>query len=185
MAEVPQGTTLSDFLVWEAGQPVRHEFHCGRVRPVDDGRRLHGRVVGNLAAALGNGLDGSPCQVFCTSMPVQVVSEAVLYPDVLVTCGRADLAADAVFRAPTLVMEVPAPGSMAWDWSEKFALYRRISALCEYVLIDPDTRRVESFRRTADGGWTFHDMSADATMALPSIDCGVTLAEVFQGLDAA
>ena len=185
MVEGLREMTLSGFLAWEAGQPVRHEFHRGRVRPVDNGRRVHGRVVGNLAAALGDRLDGSPCPVFCTSMPVQVGDEAVLHPDVLVTCDRDDLAADAGLRSPTLVMEVLGPGSVAWDWSEKFALYRRIPALIEYVLIDPDTRRAESFRRTADGGWTFHDMSADATVVLPSIDCDVTLVEVFQGLDAA
>lgn len=182
MAEALQEMTLSGFLAWEAAQPQRHEFHRGRVRMVDNARRVHGRVVGNLVAALGDRLYGSTCQVFGMSMPVLVGDEAALHPDVVVTCDRADLMADAVFRAPLLVIEVLAPGSMAWDWSQKFALYRRIPALREYVLVDPDARRVESFRRTADGGWTFHDMSDDDALTLPSIDCHVALADVFQGV---
>lgn len=183
---VPQHKlTLSEFLEWENAQPDRHEFHRGEVFAMVGGRRSHGRVVANLVRHLGNQLDGTPCQVFSESMKVQVADDTILYPDVFVTCDKADLATEMIFRAPTLVIEVLSPSTQAYDRSQKFALYRRIAALREYVLIDPDTRRVESFRRTADGGWTFHDMSADAAMALPSIGCGVALTEVFQGLDAA
>ncbi|WP_298231568.1 Uma2 family endonuclease [uncultured Azohydromonas sp.] len=183
---VPQHKlTLSEFLEWENAQPDRHEFHRGEVFAMVGGRRSHGRVVANLVRHLGNQLDGTPCQVFSESMKVQVADDTILYPDVFVTCDKADLATDTIFRAPTLVIEVLSPSTQAYDRSQKFALYRRLAALREYVLIDPDTRRVESFRRTADGGWTFHDMSADTAMALPSIGCDVTLTEVFQGLDTA
>ena len=178
----PHQLSLNEFLEWEPAQHQRHELHRGQVRPVENGRRVHNRVVVNLAAALGNRLDGSPCQVFCTSMPVQVGGEAILCPDLLVTCDPSDLAAEAVLRAPRLVIEVLAPGSAAWDRGEKFALYRRIAGLCEYVLLDPDTRRVESFRRMADGGWTFHDMSDGPVLELPSVGCRVRLDEVFARL---
>ncbi|WP_066337454.1 Uma2 family endonuclease [Azohydromonas lata] len=182
---VPQHKlSLAEFLEWENAHSDRHEFHRGEVFAMVGGRRSHGRVVANLVRHLGNVLDGSPCQIFSESMKVQVADDTLLYPDVFVTCDKADLATEMIFRAPALVIEVLSPSTQAYDRSQKFALYRRIPALREYVLLDPDTRRAEAFRRTADGGWTFHDMSEDAVLSLPVIEAGVPLADVFQGVDA-
>lgn len=75
------------------------------------------------------------------------------------TGGPADLATDLIFRTPSAVIEVLSPSTQAYDRSKKFALYRRLPSLKEYVLVDPDTRRVESFRVAPGGLWTLHDMS--------------------------
>jgi len=88
-----------------------------------------------------------------------------------------------IFRAPTLVMEVLSPTTQAYDRSQKFALYRRLASLQEYILVDPETRRIECFRRGSDGLWVLHDMSDDATLVAASIGCEVMLAEVFAGVD--
>ena len=178
-----QELTLAAFLDWENAQPERHEFHRGEVFAMVGGRRSHGRVVLNLARRLAEQLDASPCQVFAEAMKVQVADDTILYPDVFVTCDKADLATEVIFRAPTLVIEVLSPATQAYDRSQKFALYRRLASLQEYILVDPESRRVEAFRRTADGSWVFHDMSQDQEMAVPSIACVVTMAQVFDGVD--
>jgi Uma2 family endonuclease len=116
-------------------------------------------------------------------MKVQIADETILYPDVFVTCDRADLATDQIFRAPTLVIEVLSPSTQSYDRSQKFALYRRIPSLQEYILVDPDTRRVEGFRRGADDLWVLHDMSEGPALEAASIGARVTLAEVFDGID--
>ena len=175
--------TLIEFLAWENEQPERHEFHCGEVFAMVGGRRVHGRVVSNLVRRFSEALDGSPCQVFHEGMKVEVEVDTVFYPDVFVTCDQADLATDMLFRAPTLVIEVLSPGTQAYDRSQKFALYRRIPALQEYILVDPDTRRVEAFRKGADGLWVLHDMSDGDTLHAASIEARVPLAEVFDGID--
>ena len=175
--------SLVDFLDWENAQPDRHEFYRGEVFAMTGGRRSHGRVVSNLVRHFGNALAGSPCQVFSESMKIQIGMDTVLYPDVFVTCDQADLATEIIFRAPSLVIEVLSPSTQAYDRSQKFALYRRLEALQEYVLVDPDTRRIEAFRRHADGYWVLCDMSQDAAMELPCIACRVTLADVFAGVD--
>jgi Uma2 family endonuclease len=110
--------------------------------------------------------------------------DTILYPDVFVTCDRDDLRTDLIFRAPTVVIEVLSPATQAYDRSKKFALYRRVASLKEYVLVDPDTRRVESFRVGPEGLWTLHDMSESADLSLPSVGCTVPLAELFAGIDA-
>jgi Uma2 family endonuclease len=175
--------TLEAYLAWENEQPEKHEFHQGEVFAMVGARRAHGRVVSNLNRRLSEALDGSPCQVFTEGMKVQIGNDAVLYPDVFVTCDKADLATDMIFRAPTLVVEVLSPSTQAYDRSAKFALYRRIPALQEYILVDPETRRVEAFRREADDRWVLDDMSGAATVEATSVGCRVAMADVFDGID--
>ena len=177
--------SLGDFIAWENEQPDRHEFHHGEVFAMVGGRRSHGRVIMNLGRRLSERLDGSPCQAFAESMKVQIADDTVLYPDIFVTCDQADLATEMIFRSPTLVIEVLSPTTQAYDRSQKFALYRRLATLKEYILVDPDTRRIEAFRRNADDQWVFHDMSQDEAMAVPCLDLSVPMTQVFDGVEPA
>ena len=184
MNALPQAKiTLQAYLDWENAQPERHEFHRGEVFAMVGARRVHGRVVSNLNRRLSEALDGSPCQVFSENMKVQIGDDTVLYPDVFVTCDRADLATELIFRAPRLVVEVLSPSTQAYNRSQKFALYRRIPALQEYILVDPDTRRVEGFRRNEMGQWILHDMSDGDRFEAASVGASVPLADVFDGVD--
>jgi len=175
--------TLQAYLDWENAQDTKNEFVQGEIFAMTGGRRAHGRVVSNLNWRLAEALNGSPCQVFAEGMKVQVADDSILYPDVFVTCDAADLATDQIFRNPKLVVEVLSPSTQAYDRSRKFALYRRLPSLQEYILVDPETRRVEAFRRTAQNQWVLHDMSDGQTMEAASIGCQVALAAVFQGVD--
>lgn len=174
--------SLEAYLAWEDRQPERHEFYCGEVFAMVGARRIHGRVVGNLVRRLADALDGTPCQVFHEGMKLQIADDTVLYPDLFVTCDPADLATDHIFRAPTLVIEVLSPNTQAYDRSQKFALYRRIPSLQEYLLVDPDTRRVEAFRRNAEDQWVLNDMSEADTLQTASLGIAVPMAEVFAGM---
>lgn len=175
--------SLQAYLAWENEQPEKHEFHRGEVFAMVGARRVHGRVQSNLTRRLGNRLEGLPCQVFADTMKVQVGNDTILYPDVFVTCDPADLATEQIFRAPTVVFEVLSPSTQSYDRSQKFALYRRLPALQEYVLVDPDTRRVEAFRRNAQDQWVLHDMSEGDTLEIGSLALRLPMAEVFEGVD--
>lgn len=177
--------SLDEFIAWENEQAERHEYWHGEVFAMVGGRRTHGRVVANLTRQLGNRLDGSPRQVFAASMKLQIADDTLLYPDVFVTCDRDDLRTEMVFRAPTLVIEVLSPSTQAYDRSQKFALYRRLASLREYMLVDPDTRRVEGFHRNDAGDWVLHDMSDDTELRLRSLDLALPMTDVFAGLDPA
>ena len=177
--------SLQAYLEWENAQAERHEFYRGEVFGMTGGRRSHGRVTANLVRHLGNQLAGTPCQVFSESMKIQIADDAILYPDIFVTCDKQDLQTDIIFRSPKLVLEVLSPSTQAYDRSQKFALYRRLPSLKEYVLIDPETRRAEIFRINAEGLFVLYDMSESETLELTSIGCEVAIADVFDGIDTA
>ncbi len=80
--------SLAEYLAWEAHEAGRNEFWRGDVFAMVGGTRGHGRVVANPLRDLGNHLDDTPCQAFSENMKDQVGDEAVLYPDVFVTCDH-------------------------------------------------------------------------------------------------
>lgn len=175
--------SLADFLVWESAQELRHEFYRGDTFAMTGGTARHNRVVMNLGSRLTEHLDGTGCQVFAESMKVQLADEAVLYPDLMVTCGSAEAGDQQLVTDPKLIIEVLSPSTKGYDRRNKFALYRRLPSLREYVLIDPGTREIEVYTLTS-GGWLLSEQTGAAELVLSSIDARLPMSAVFRGVAA-
>jgi Uma2 family endonuclease len=183
MGQAPPILSLADFLAWEETQSERHEFVRGEVFAMVGARRVHGLVSLTVAAALKSQLRGSPCRAFNETMKLQAAEDVLLYPDVFVTCDPADLRTDRIFSAPTVVVEVLSPSTQSYDRGQKFTWYRRLASLREYLLVDPDSRELQLFRRGADGLFTLHDLTGATQVELTSIGCTLPADEIFDGLD--
>ena len=175
--------SLQEFLEWENLQSERHEFHRGEVFAMVGARRVHGRIGLNIAVSLAKQLAGTKCQVFGDSMKIRVAADTILYPDVFVTCDPDDLRTEMIFSAPSLVVEVLSPSTQSYDRGSKFTLYRSLASLREYVLVDPDSREVQLFRRGADGLFTLHDLTGREHIGLESVACELLASEVFDGVE--
>ena len=153
----PAPMTADEFLAWDTTQTIKHEFVRGRVVALSGAHEAHVTLVGNVYSALRQHLKGSPCRTLATDMKLRVeAADAFYYPDVMVTCSAADAADPLVKREPTLVVEVLSPTTAAYDRGEKFAAYRLLPTLQEYLLVDPAARRCDLYRRGADGLWVLH-----------------------------
>ena len=149
--------TAEEFLAWDATQTIKHEFVRGEVFAMAGAHEAHVTVTMNVAMALRQHLKGSPCRTFQTDMKLRVeAADAYCYPDVMVTCSAADAADPLIKREPTLVVEVLSPSTAAYDRGEKFAAYRLLPSLQEYLLVDPVARRCDLYRLGADGLWVLH-----------------------------
>ena len=172
--------SLAAFLDWEATQPERHEYVRGEVFAMTGASDRHNLVAGNLYMLLRTHLRGSPCQVFISDMKVRVdAADAIFYPDLLVTCSASDRSDRLAKRDPVVIVEVLSPSTAGYDLSAKFAHYRRLASLQEYVTIDPDAPLVQVFRRSPDG-WTLHAAEAGDTVGFASIDLRVPIAAVYE-----
>ena len=74
---------------------------------------------------------------------------------------------------PTLIVEVLSPSTESYDRGQKFACYRSIPSLKEYVLVSQREQRVEVFRKNEDGLWVLHEADEAGTIELCSV--GATL----------
>ncbi len=175
--------TRAEFLAWEAAQPDKHEFYRGEAFAMGGARQAHVNVALNVASLLKAHLRGRPCRAYIADMALEVeAADAIFYPDVFVSCHPEDLAAERQLRHPTAIIEVLFDSTAAFDRGLKFAAYRSLASLREYVLIDPDTRSIEIFRRTESNDWLL-DLHASARgLVLPSLEFEAGTEAVFEGL---
>lgn len=177
--------TALEYLAWEAEQPEKHEYLGGEIFAMGGAARNHVTVSLNLASAVADCLEGTPCRVYMADMKVEVAAaNAFFYPDVFVTCDPEDHRADLVMRAPTMIAEILSPSTAAFDRGGKFQIYRLIPNLREYALIDPERGSIELFRREPDGRWFLVDIARNAPLPLTSLGLEIPWARIFRNGDA-
>lgn len=142
----------------------------------------HNRVVLNLARRIADLLEGTGCEVFAQSMKLRC-ADGVLYPNVMVICGKALAGNEQFVMAPTLVIKVLLPRRTGYVKRDKFLLYRTLASLREFVLVDAAARQVEVFTRAEEGVWQFMDQSGAAELSLCSIGCRLPLELIFKGVE--
>jgi len=173
--------TREEFLVWVETQSGRHEYIGGEVFAMTGARQAHVIVTLNLGAELKRQLKGTPCRAYVADMAVELAhSDAVVYPDVVVSCHAEDKVAERAIKHPTVVIEILSPSTAAYDRGEKFALYRSMADLEEYVLVDPDARKLEIFRRTESGDWLLAINDSARALVLHSLSLEIPLELVFE-----
>lgn len=171
------------YLAWEEAQPEKHEYIAGEVFAMAGARREHVVVSLNLALAFKQRLRGGPCQAYIGDMKLRVEqTDAFYYPDVMVSCSAKDHAAEQFLSNPALIVEVLSESTVAFDRGNKFAAYRSLASLKEYVIVDIAPRRVECYRRTPENDWLMHEYLADDDCEFTSLGVTVPMAEIFENV---
>jgi Uma2 family endonuclease len=171
------------YLAWEVLQTEKHEYIGGEVFAMAGARREHVVVSGNIFAGLKLRLRGSPCQAYISDMKLRVEkADAFYYPDVMVSCTVADHAAEQFLSQPSLIVEVLSETTAAFDRGDKFAAYRTLVSLKEYVIIDIAAKRVECYRRTQDNDWLMHEYLNGDICDFPSLGVSIPMAEIFENV---
>ena len=167
------------YLAWEETQPERNEYVAGEVFAMVGVRQSHNVATLNLATVLRRELKGSPCRVFIESVKTRIeAANCFFYPDVVVTCDPRDRLTPEYLSHPLLVVEVLSESTAAYDRGAKFAAYRKLDSLQDYVLIDVAAQRVEVFRRNAENHWVLYDYGAGDRVELASLSLHLDLAEL-------
>ena len=142
---------------------------------------IHNIIVLNVAQILRNHLRGGPCQAFALDLKLRVeAANAYFYPDLMVTCSETDRRSDYIKTEPMLVVEVLSPSTALFDRDKKFACYRQLPSLQEYVLADTEREAVEYYRRADNGEWIMHPYGAGETVTLHSLKLDFPIGEVYQ-----
>ena len=148
----------AEYLAMEEKSATKHEWLDGIVYDLMHGRRHAGprRARGGHHRLVGAGLRGKPCRAISSDLRVRVPATGLsTYADVTVVCGKLETDpedANAVTN-PTLLVEVLSDSTEAYDRGEKFAHYRRLPSLREYVLVSQHAPRIEIWRRNERGRW--------------------------------
>jgi Uma2 family endonuclease len=178
--------TPAEYLARERAAATKSELINGHVYAMAGASRRHNVIVLNLAAEIRARLRGRPCEAYANDMRVKVArTELYTYPDVAALCGEPvfeDEVVDTLLN-PSVIIEVLSDSTEKYDRGEKFAHYRRLDSLEEYILVAQDVCRVEHYARHGDS-WVLTEVSDPAaTLRISSIDCSVPLADIYERVD--
>jgi len=183
--------TLSpaEYLAIDRTAETRHEYVDGLMVAMSGGSGRHSLLIGTFSRLLGNALIDRPCVVSVIELRLQIgQGAAYLFPDIMVVCGPlqySDGPKDTVVN-PTVVVEVLSGSTERWDRVGKFARYRLVPTLREYILVSQDEMCIEWYTLRDDGEWVYHAATGpEAVCKLGSLDIELSLAEVYRKIELA
>jgi len=178
--------TRGEYLALEASSNVKHEYLDGQIYAMAGGTPEHAALTATVIGLLFPQLRDGQCRVHDADLRVRVRETGLAtYPDVTVVCGprQRDPDDEQAVTNPTLIVEVLSRSTEEYDRGDKFAHYKRIASLREYVLVSHRERSVEVWARTGDGEWSC-SVSRDGEAAkLTSIGARLDVRELYGAAD--
>ena len=176
------------YLAIERKAGHKSEYINGRVFAMAGASKQHNQITFNISITLGIQLKGRACVAYSSDMRVKVKETGLYtYPDIVATCNEPmfeDSSVDTLLN-PAIIIEVLSDSTEGYDRGGKFAHYRRLPSLQEYILIPQDGICVEHYSRQ-DERWLLTEMSDFAgTLRLDSIDCTLSLVDIYDKVEIA
>jgi Uma2 family endonuclease len=174
--------SAAQYLAMERAAATKHELWRGEVFAMAGASLAHNLIVINLAWALRNLLVDRPCIAMSSDMKVHVPSSGgYVYPDLSVVCGEPEFIDDAtdVITNPRLIVEILSDSTERFDRGDKFAGYRSLPSVTDYLLVAQTRARIEHYERQADGNWLLREFGPGGRLWLRSVEGELGVDDVY------
>jgi Uma2 family endonuclease len=173
--------SYAEYLAFTETSELKYEYIDGEIVAMSGGTIAHGRLIGRVTALISRALEGRPCLVLPAEVRVRIrAADRTTYPDLFVVCDgvEADPDDDHAVINPTVIVEVLSSSTADADRGDKFAAYRRLRSLREYVLVSQLERRIDVYRR--DGRrWQLDEYRQGDKLTLESIAVVIAVDEIY------
>ena len=176
--------TQETYLERERTAEFKSEYYRGEIFAMSGASKHHVRIASQLLFALMKTFEGSNCFVFTSDLRIHIPKNGLYtYPDIGMVCGEdeyLDNHSDTLLN-PDLLVEILSPSTESYDRGQKFAFYRQIESLQEYVLVAQDRRSIDVFVRGKNDGWWLREPDyEDGTVVL--LGHSLQLDEIYRGI---
>ncbi|MYK17165.1 Uma2 family endonuclease [Candidatus Poribacteria bacterium] len=168
--------TPEEYIAAERKATLKSEYLSGEIVAMSGASNEHNLITMNTANGLYNQVTERGCRVYASDMRVGIgAGVSYFYPDIAVTCDRPRFEDDVldILTNPQVIVAVLSESTESYDRGEKFAHYRQLESLQEYILISQDQVRVEHYLRQ-DEQWLLSEFRALADV-LPFVSIGAEL----------
>jgi Uma2 family endonuclease len=148
----PARMSRGEFRAWADAQPSwKYERIGGLVFAMAPESVLHADRKGGVYRSLHNAVRaaGLPCRAYVDGPTVEVEDNDFV-PDVILRCGP-PVTSGMTIPDPMVVVEVLSPSTQVVDLTTKREAYFQIPSVMHYLVVSPDTQRVQRFSRRAEG----------------------------------
>jgi Uma2 family endonuclease len=179
-------STPQEYLRLEREANYKSEYFKGEIFAMAGASFNHNIVNENCSVLIGSYLRKKPCQSFSRDMKLHIPANTLYtYPDLMVVCGDkkfVDGEKDIIMN-PVIIIEILSKTTEAYDRGDKFALYRSIPSLREYVVISSTSIRAEVMRKENELGLWFLASEADTlegSIQIKNIDLELSLSDIYE-----
>ncbi|MBM3996488.1 MAG: Uma2 family endonuclease [Planctomycetes bacterium] len=175
-----------EYLARERKAEFKSGFYRGEMFAMAGATWEHTLVKDNTCQEAGQQLKGGPYRVVTSDLR-ELVDKTGLYtyPDIIVVCDEPQFE-DKMFDTllnPRVLMEVLFESTKGYDRGDKFAHYRKIPSLQEYIVIAKDEPYVERHVRQPKGDWLMTEIHGlEHTLTFTSIPVKIALADIYRGV---
>lgn len=178
-----QLVTAEEYLRAEREALNKHEYYRGQIFAMSGASLPHNIIFKNTFLNLGIKLKGKKCQPFGSDLRIHIPENSLYtYPDISIICGKPETTDDTkdTITNPSVIIEILSKSTRDYDKGQKFTLYRDITTLKEYILIDSETVSVETLTRNDDRSWTFREYrSLGDTFDIETIGESFSVSELY------
>ncbi len=175
-----------EYLQMEREADYKSEYFQGEIFAMAGASENHSMISRRVSGSLFNHLSGKKCTHYSADMKLHIPANTLYtYPDLMVVCGDKkflDGEKDVIMN-PVVIIEILSKSTEAYDRGEKFALYRSIPSLREYVLISSTSIRAEVMRKESDLGLWFLASEADTlegSIQIKNIELELSLSDIYE-----
>lgn len=187
MSAVPMPfVAAEEYLAAERAADRKQEYVEGYVYARAGASIQHVKICANLVRHIGNRLSSIGCEVYSQDLRTGLRdTTGYFYPDVIIQCGKPELVDESqdILLNPAVLIEVLSKSTEAWDRGGKFACYRRIESLQEYILVSKDHPRIDRFVRDGQEWRLISIDSIDNDLLIASVDITVPLSEIYERVE--
>lgn len=177
--------TIQEYLELEQDSREKHEYYRGEIFAMAGASALHNIIFKNTFGQLFIALKGSTCQPYGSDLRLHIPQNTLFtYPDISIICGDIITSNDdeQAATSPIVLFEILSPSTKNYDRGEKFMLYRGISTLKEYILIDSESVHIERFSINNKGLWELQEFNQGSnSLLISSLDIKLVLSDVYSG----
>jgi Uma2 family endonuclease len=175
--------TPEQYLEIERQAEYKSEYLNGEMFAMSGASSPHNIICWNILGEFRQQMRNRPCIAYPSDQRLLVAATGLYtYPDVTALCGEPKLADDALdtLLNPSLIVEVLSPSTEAYDRGRKFAHYKKIESLKEYLLVASQQMYADLFRRMPDGLWLAASAEKpEDVLELSSIGCRLLIADIY------
>ncbi len=173
------------YLALERANDQRHEWFNGLVYAMAGGTLPHSGLSAAMIGELRVLALPCGCQVFSSDAKLRVLATGLAtYPDGSVVCGDPVIDPDDhnAMTNPSVLVEVLSDSTEGYDRGDKFAHYRQVPSLRDYVLVSQHAHRIEVFSRDGENQWTLRVAGPGQSVPLSAMKGVIEVDRVYAGI---
>ena len=176
--------TYEEYLEFEEGQEVRHEYFKGEVFAMAGSTASHNLCVYNVTTLMRNHFRPQGCMTFSENIKLEVVAATFyVYPDVIVTCSDRDKENELLKKDPVLIVEVLSKGTEKYDMDIKMAYYQKMPSLQVYIMVSRKDYLLHVLERRADGWSVRAVLGREQQLHLAFFNLTIPVAAIYEDVN--